>query len=169
METQPLAHRNTQPKWPILRILLGLDAFVTGGLGALLTVNRLLQKHMNTYAPHDMEAASAVLDLMDDLLAYLVPCSALLLFLVLVTITIGIWTKVKPRTVRYGATAVVLAAILLYAAGIGIWLLKISAVPSVPSVTPTPTPAEGARWKTQAPEALDRLPNAPTLARHPDL
>jgi hypothetical protein len=101
-----------------------------------------------------MAAASTVLDLMDDLLAYLVPCSGLLLFLALVTIAIGVWTKVKPQTLRYGATALVLTAILLYAASIGMWMIKTSAVPSVPPITPTPTHTEGTVWKPQAPEAL---------------
>lgn len=121
MGTHCLAHRKTSPKWPILRILLGLDAFVTGGLTALLAMNRLLQTHLNAYAPHNMDSASTVLDLMDDLLAYLVPCLVLLLFLALVTLAVGIWTKVRTRTARQGASALVLAAILLCATGVGIW------------------------------------------------
>jgi hypothetical protein len=152
-----------------MRILLGLDAFFTGGLLALLAVNHLLQEHMNRYAVYDMEAASTVLDLMDNLLAYLVPCSGLLLFLVLVTVAIGVWTKVKPRGVRYGATALVLAVILLYAASIGVLIIQTSAAPSVLPTTPTPASAEGAVWKPRAPEALDRVPNTLVPTRHPDL
>jgi hypothetical protein len=132
-------------------------------------VNRLLQKHMNMYAPYDMEAASTVMDLVDNLLAYLFLCSGLLLFLVLVTIAIGVWTKVKPPTLRYGVTALVLVAILLYATGVGIWMVKTSAVPSMPPTTPTPTPAEGAFWQSRASNAVGRLPNMLTLTHHPDL
>jgi hypothetical protein len=117
LKTQPLAHRNTPPKWPLLRILLGLDAFVTGGLVALLAVNHLLKEHVDMYASHNMDAASTVADLMDDLLAYLVPCSVLLLLLVLVTIAVGVWSKARSRAISYSVTALVLVAILLYATG----------------------------------------------------
>jgi heme A synthase len=147
----PLTHQNSPRKRPILPVLLGLDAFVTGGLAALLTVNRLLQKTANAYAPYDMDAASTVLDLMDKLLAYLFPCSVLLLFLVLITIAIGVWLKARSRTVRYAVTALVLVALLLSATGIGIWTLKASAMPSVLPMTPAPTPAQGISFRLQAP------------------
>jgi len=96
VETQTLAHRSTPSKRLVLRILLGLDAFCAGGLTALLAVNHLLQQHLDIYAPDNMVAASAVLDLMDNLLAYLFPCAVALLVLVLFSILVGVWIKVRP-------------------------------------------------------------------------
>jgi len=170
MKTRTPINQNRPHKWAVLAVLLGLDAFVLGGLTALLTVNRLLQETRDVYAPHDMDAASTVMDLMDDLLAYLLPCFGLFVSLVLVTVAVGVWLKARSRTVRYGVTALVLTAILLFATGIGVWVLKISEVPSIPPMTPTPTPAEGAFWRSQAPEyqaPRDRLPNTISQIRHP--
>lgn len=129
---------------PILAVLLGLDAFVLGGLAALLAVNRMLREARDLYAPYDMDATSTVLDLMDDLLAYLGPLAVLLLFLVLITIVVGVWTKARSQTVRYGATAVVLIALLLSAVFAGTWMFQASEAPRIPAMTPTPTAAEGA-------------------------
>jgi hypothetical protein len=170
MKTRTPINQNRPHKWAVLAVLLGLDAFVLGGLTALLTVNRLLQETRDVYAPHDMDAASTVMDLMDDLLAYLLPCFGLLVSLVLVTVAVGVWLKARSRTVRYGVTALVLAVLLLSATGIGAWLLKAAEMPLVPPMMPTPTPAEGAFWGLQAPESrvpLDGLRSTVGHIHHP--
>jgi hypothetical protein len=170
VKTQPPNNQNSPSRWPVLPVLLGLDAFVLGGLAALLAVNRLLQETGNVYAPHNMDAASTVMDLMDDLLAYLLLCSGLLLFLVLATIAAGVWLKARSRTVRYGVAALVLVALLLSATGIGVWLLRAAETPRVPPMTPTPTPAEEAFARSRAPERrahLDGLPSTVVRTHHP--
>jgi hypothetical protein len=143
VNTDSQTRQNNRQTWPILPILLGLDAFVLGGLAALLAVNRLLQRHAVVYEPHNMDATSVVLDLMDDLLGYLLPSIALLAFLVLVTIAVGVWLKAKSRTVRHTATALVLTVLLVYAAGVGHYVFKTTELPSIPPMTPTPTLIEG--------------------------
>ncbi len=82
-----------------LQVLLCLlEAFVVGGFTALLLVNRLLDKHLDIYvAGGHMDEASTVLDLVDNLLAYLVPFGALSLLLGLVTIAVWIWSTTRPR------------------------------------------------------------------------
>ena len=87
-----------------------------------------------------------VLDLMDDLLAYLVPSAVLLLLFLLITILVGVWVKARSQIVRYGAIVVALIALLLSAAGAGMWMFQASETPRIPPMTPTPTPAEEALW-----------------------
>jgi hypothetical protein len=152
--TRPQISQNSPRRLPVLPVLMGLDTFALGGLTALLVVDRVLQETRNVYAPHDTDAASTVLDLMDDLLAYLFPCAGLLLFLVLTTIAVGVSQQTKVQTVRYSVTALMLGVVLLSATGIGVWRLRATQTPPVPSVTPTLTPAEGAFWGPQATECL---------------
>ena len=97
MNTTTLARQHRKHKGSLLPILLGLDAFFLGGLTALLAVNRLLWTHANRYAPYDMDAASTVLDLIDNLLAYLFPCAGILAFLILATAAVSVWLRFKSR------------------------------------------------------------------------
>ena len=73
------------------------EAFVLGGFLALLLVNRLLDEHLDIYAVRDMAAASAILDLMDNLLVYLVPFGAVSLLLGLMPVSVWIWFAAKSR------------------------------------------------------------------------
>lgn len=74
-----------------LTIMLVLDAFALGGFVTLLVVNQLLNNQLNIYAPHNMTAASAILDFMDDLLLYFVIYAGTLLILILTTLGTWIW------------------------------------------------------------------------------
>ena len=74
------------------------EAFVLGGFIALLLVYRILGKQLDIYAAGGyMDAASTILDVMDDLLAYLVPFGALSLLLGLITVTVWIWFAAGSR------------------------------------------------------------------------
>lgn len=151
METKPPTRHSTARRWPVLPILLGLDAFALGTLVALLTVNRLLWRTAHAYAPYDTNAASTVLDLIDDLLAYLYGCAVLLLFLALITIAASAWLKARSPIARYGVTALLLVLLLLSTTAIGVWTLRVAEAPAVLPMTPTPTPAQGVSWTSQAP------------------
>ena len=120
---------------PILPILLALDTFVLGGFTALLVVNCLLDKQLAIYAPRHMDAASAILDFMDDLIPYLVVCGATSLVLVLSTICVAVWRKARSRVLRYGT---VLLVLLLIAVGVWSWVSRVGMTPSVSPMTPTP-------------------------------
>jgi hypothetical protein len=80
-----------------LVVLWIVEAFVLGGFLALLLVNRLLKAHLDIYAVRDMDAASVVLDLMDNLLAYLVPFGAVSALLGLIVVGVWVWFAVKSR------------------------------------------------------------------------
>lgn len=121
-----------------LKILFGLvvlDAFVFGGLVTLLLVNRLLGNQLSIYAPHDMAAASAILDLMDDLVAYYVVYGGTLLALALITASAWVWLMTESRPLRYGVALLVLILVVVAA-----WTLlsRYAGAPPVPPVTPTP-------------------------------
>jgi hypothetical protein len=115
-----------------------LDVFVLGGLVALVLVHRLLSFQLAVYAVHSMDAASVVLDLMDDLLPYYVACIGSLLALAL--ITLGVWAcqRTDSWLARYGIAVVVLTVLVL-----GAWALlsRGAGAESVPALTPTPPAA----------------------------
>ena len=93
-----------------------------------------------------MDAASVILDLMDDQLAYLGPTVMLVVLLLLITIAAGVWVHAGLRTVRYGVAAVVLVALLLAVAAVGLRAFQASEPPRIPPMTPTPTAVAGALW-----------------------
>ena len=140
METNLQIHQAHPHKRAGPPILFGLDALVLGGLAALLGVNRLLWRAADAYASYNMDAASVVLDLIDDLLAYLAPCAVLVFFLALITVAAAVWRNARSRTVRYGVIALVVVVLLLSATSIGAWILETIGGPSIPPVTPTPLP-----------------------------
>jgi hypothetical protein len=84
--------------------LLALDPFVLGGFAAFLVVNRLLDEQLAHYAPRDMDAASVILDSMDDLIPYLVICGATLLVLVWSTICVAVWRKARSQCCGTGTS-----------------------------------------------------------------
>jgi hypothetical protein len=109
--------------------------FVLGGLVALLLVNRLLDNQLSIYAPHGMDAASAVLDFVDDLIIYYVAYSGTLVALILVTVSALVWLMTESRLLRYG---VALVALVLVVAGAWTLLSPGTGARPVPPTTPTP-------------------------------
>jgi hypothetical protein len=119
----------------VLTALVALDVFVLGGLVALLLVNRLLDNQLGIYAPHSMDAASAIVDFMDDLVIYYVAYSGTLVALILVTVSALVWLMTESRFLRYGVALVALIPIV-----VGAWTLLSpgTGAPTVPQTTPTP-------------------------------
>jgi hypothetical protein len=109
--------------------------FVLGGLVALLLVNWLLGNQLSIYAPHSMDAASTILDLMDDLIPYYVAYSGTLLALILITVSASVWLMTESRVLRYGVALLVLILVV-----VGAWTLlsRSTGAPPVPPTTPTP-------------------------------
>jgi hypothetical protein len=132
-----------QRRLPIVSVLITLDVFVLGGLVALLLVNRLLSNLLAVYAVHSMDAASAILDFMDDLLPYYVVCIGGLLALVLITLGVWAWQRTDSWLLRYGIAVLVVTVLVL-----GAWALLSSGagVDSVPPSTPTPVAAMVDHW-----------------------
>ena len=126
----------------MLQVLLGMDAFVAGGLVALLAVNRMLQGLVDSYAPRSMDDASTILDVMDKLLADSAAGGGILLLLAPLTLVAVAWHRVRSRSIRYGLTALSAMVVVLALAAVGQWLWGpiVGAIPPVPPTTPTPTP-----------------------------
>ena len=120
-----------------------------GGLVALALVQRLLSHQLAVYAPHSMDAASVILDLMDDLLPFYVLYVAGLLALLLITFGVWAWQSTDSWLARYGIAVVVLTVLV-----VGAWALLSRGVgaESVPALTPTPPAA------TTSPLNLAELP-----------
>ena len=138
MKAELLAgQKNKHPGFPIPPLLLALDTFVLGGFAAFLVVDRLLNDQLAHYAPRHMDAASAILDLLDDLIPYLVVCGATSLVLVLSTICVVVWRRSRSRVLRYGT---VLLALLMIAFALGAGFSGRGMTPPVPPMTPTPVP-----------------------------
>lgn len=130
-------HPGTTHQWrfPILSALLALDAFVLGGLVSLLMVNRFLNTHLDYYAQSNMVAASTILDLLDDLLLYLVGYIGALLALLLITAVAWVWLRTKSQLLRYGVILLVACVVLI----IGIaWIGRSGRTTPPPPMTPTP-------------------------------
>ena len=102
-------------------VLWIVEAFVLGGFFALLLVNRLLKAHLDIYAVRDMDAASVVLDLMDNLLAYLVPFGAVSALLGLIVVGVWVWFAVKeaPHPSTFVGGALIILALLVRFIGRG--------------------------------------------------
>lgn len=137
----PAGGRNEHPKalrqrrFMILSALVALDTFVLGGLAALLLVNQLLGNQLSIYAPHSMDAASTILDFMDDLIPYYVAYSGTLVALILITVSAWVWLMTESRALRYGMALLILILVV-----VGAWtlLLHSTGAPPVPPLTPTP-------------------------------
>ena len=98
----------------LLAMLLSLNALVLGGCITLLIVGRLLNTQLDVYvAAQSMPAASAILDFMDDLVPLYFVYSAVLLLLVLGTVSVWTWMVAQSPWLRYGM--VLLCFILLIA------------------------------------------------------
>jgi hypothetical protein len=136
-ENNRLARTTNQGHISILSILLALDAFSLGGLVALLMVNHFLNNDLAHYAQRNLWAeASTILDLLDDLLIYLVAYIGALLLLLLITAVAWVWFKTQSQMLRYGV--VVLIVSIVSVVGIA-WLGQIAtATPPPPPMTPTP-------------------------------
>ena len=128
---------------PILSALVMLDVFALGGILTLALVNRLLSNQLAIYAVHSMDAASAILDFMDDLFPYRVVCVGGLLALVLVTLGVWAWQRTDSWLMRYGIAVLVLTILV-----VGSWALlsRGAGVDPVPPSTPTPVAAMVDRW-----------------------
>jgi hypothetical protein len=126
-----------QRRLSILSLLLALDAFVLGGLLALLVVNRLLNNQLDVYLSHSFVAAATILDFMDDLLPYYVIYGGTLLALVLTTLIAWMWSKTKSPVLRY---SVVLSVLIFVTVGAWLLLSPGTGSPPVPPMTPTPLP-----------------------------
>jgi hypothetical protein len=123
---------------PILFVLTMLDVFVLGGAVALVLVNRQLSHQLAVYVPHSMDAASAILDFMDDLFPYYVVCIVGLLALVLITLGVWAWLRTDSWLLRYGVALLVLTILV-----VGAWALLSHGAGGdpVPPLTPTPVAA----------------------------
>jgi hypothetical protein len=154
-----------QRRLPILSILLALDAFVLGGLIALLLVNRLLNNQLNIYVPHSWAAADAILDFKDDLLPYYVVYGGTLLALSLITLSASVWFTTKSRLLRYG---VVLLGLILVFVSAWMWLPRSGRTPPIPPMTPTPVPPTSTPVATATPVPPTPTPEALEEADPPD-
>jgi len=127
-----------QRRLPILSVLATLNVFVLGGLVALVLVNRQLSHQLAVYAPFSMDAASVILDLMDDLIPYYVVCMGGLLALVLITFGVWAWQSTDSWLLRYSVAILVLTVLV-----VGAWALlsRGEGAESVPPLTPTPPAA----------------------------
>jgi hypothetical protein len=127
---------------PFPTILITLFALVVGGCLTLLIVSRLLQNQLAIYSSAEsMDAASAILDFMDDLLPFYFLCALLLLLLLLVFFTVWIWSKTQSRLLRAGTILLFLLALALVAA---FWLVGATSGPiPVPQLLPTATAPPG--------------------------
>jgi hypothetical protein len=120
-------------------LLLGFDALVSGGCITLWIVNRLLNRQLDVYAAaRSMAAASAILDFMDDLLPVYLLFAGALFALLLSTVAVWTWVTTRSRLLRYAVVLLCLAMLVVLG---GLWILRGTAVPAVPPMTPTPTPA----------------------------
>lgn len=125
------------PSKVMLRVLVILDAVVFGGAIALFIVNRMLVAQLAVYTPNYMDAASAILDFMDNMLPYLVVYIGGFFLLMFATISTWLWTKSQARLPRSGVALLVLVFVAML-----LWTLvgRSSSVTSVPMMTPTPVP-----------------------------
>jgi hypothetical protein len=126
----------------------------------LALVNRLLSNQLAVYAVHSMDAASVILDLMDDLLPFYVLYVAGLLALLLITFGVWAWQRTDSWLARYGIAVVVLTVLV-----VGAWALLSRGVgaESVPPLTPTPPAATtGLLNLTELPQERGQLPRLET-------
>lgn len=124
----------------ILLIVLALDIFVLGGFVALLTVNRLLHIQLGS-AAHDINAASATIDFMDDLLPYHIAYYGAMSVLAVLTVIAWAWAKPQSRILGYSAALLCLVLIATIT-----WLTlgrSATVTPISPLMTSTPVALSG--------------------------
>ena len=120
----------------LTKALILLNAFVLGGCLALLIVNRLLKQQLDIYvSTQSMDAASTILDFMDDLLPIYLIWGSVLLLLLIVSAAVWSWIKTRSRFWRYGIILLIGIVLILFVA---MWLLGSSSGPIPPPTTPTP-------------------------------
>jgi hypothetical protein len=128
---------------PVLTILVTVDGFVLGGLVALVLVNRLLADHLTRYAQGNLMAeGSTVLDLMDDVVIYLMGALSGLLVLSSITAVVWAWSRTESQLLRYGAVFLLIAIVLVVGMVWGVG--QVTAPPSPSPATPTPVATLGA-------------------------
>ena len=138
MEKQ-LLHRN-QSRFTIFLMVLAIDFFVLGGFVALLVVSRLLNIQLDIYVQH-MDAASVIIDFMDDLLPYHVLYYEAMSVLAVLTVVAWAWWRPQSRILRYAAVALLF---ILVATSAWLFLGRSETITSVPPmVTPTPVASSG--------------------------
>ena len=121
-------------------MVLALDFFVLGGLVALLIVNRMLNIQLDIYA-QNINAASVLIDFMDDLLPYHIFYYGVMSILAVLTVVAWAWSRPQSRVLRYAAVA-----LLFILVAISAWLFlgrseTITSFP--PMITPTPVALSG--------------------------
>jgi hypothetical protein len=124
----------------IFLIVLALDTFVVGGFVAFLIVNRLLNIQLGIYAQH-IDAASVIIDFIDDLFPYHLTYYVAMAVLAVLTVVVWTWSKPQSRVLRYAAVL-----LLLVLVSIGAWLSLGSRAPVTfipPLMTPTPVVPSG--------------------------
>jgi hypothetical protein len=135
-------------RYLFLTVLLSLHALVVGGCIALHLVSRLLNSQLDVYAAAQrMAAASAILDIRDDLLYYYLIYGAVLLILVLITAIVLTWMVTPSRILRYG---VILLCLILFLAFAGLGLSRGHDEPGIPPTTPTPPAGSLLLWEEDA-------------------
>ena len=136
-EKNELAGTTHWRRLPVLAILVALDGFVFGGLVALLLVNRLLANHLARYVQGNLMAAgSTVLDLMDNLLIYLMSTISALLVLLSITAVAWVWSRTESRLLRYGVVLLLVTIVLVVGLAWGVG--RVTTPPPPPPMTPTP-------------------------------
>jgi hypothetical protein len=113
-----------------------LIALAVGGCLTLIIISRMLQNLLEVYVSNEsMDAASTILDLMDDFLPLYLLCGSVLLLLVFLALTIWVLKRTDSRLLRYVIIFLFLLVLTLIAA---FWLLGVTSVPvTVPQLLPT--------------------------------
>ena len=120
----------------VLRILVILSVFTSGGLVSMIIVNRLLVAQLTVYEEISMTSASAIINFLDDIAPYLAGYIVGFSILSLATLAVWILAKVPVRYRRYGATLLAIAFVI-----IGIWIFGGQSTNMSPmQMTPTPMP-----------------------------
>ena len=120
----------------VLRILIILSVFTSGGLMSMIIVNRLLVAQLTVYEEISMKSASAIIDFMDDISPYLAGYIIGLSILSLATFAMWVLTKLPVRYRRYSVALLAIAFVL-----IGMWIFVGQSTDMSPmQMTPTPMP-----------------------------
>lgn len=115
---------------PLPIAIIAANALLIGACLALLLVSQLLRSQYDIYIDNEsMDAASTLLDIIDDFIAVYMLCGSLLLFSFAGSVALWIWRKSQSRFLRYGALLLVLLVIMLIAV---VFLLGVTGSASVP-------------------------------------
>lgn len=145
MRVQPTGDQNydkqdafARRRSPLPTILVGFNALLIGGCLALLSVSYLLRNQLEIYISVEaIDAAAAILDFMDDLLALYLICGSMLLLLFLGSLTLWAWKRTQSRFLRYGSILLIFLAIIVV---IAIWSMGATSGPIIAPQMPTATP-----------------------------